>query len=126
LINRVAVAKPRIFENHESGDLGQHESPDGKSAGREPMPAFKITIKGPSENATCKFDDHTVPLTRRGRTYKGQVNTGSGKHSYVIVVFGHEGEKWEASVESPSAKNKHMGHMSPGGWDTSNTTSIEV
>jgi hypothetical protein len=31
------------------------------------MPAFKIAIKIPSEDATCKFDDRLIPLTRRDR-----------------------------------------------------------
>jgi len=87
---------------------------------------IKIAIKG-ADDVAFTWDGADVPLNSTGTSWKGTVNAEvNSKHLYVITVWGTSGQGWTATVAAPDHTNKHAGHMSPGGFDTSGDTEFEV
>jgi hypothetical protein len=90
------------------------------------MADIKITIKNPTD-AAFTWDGSDVPLARSGTTWTATVTAAVGSsHIYVITAWGTAGQAWTGTVAAPSHTNKHAGHMSPGGFDTTGDTAFKV
>jgi hypothetical protein len=90
------------------------------------MADIKISIKN-AVDASFTWDSNKIPLARTGAAWTATVKAAvNSKHIYIITVWGTSGQSWTATVAAPSHTNKHAGHMSPGGFDTTGDTAFEV
>jgi len=90
------------------------------------MSTITISIKGASRGAKLRWNARGKALLRTSGGYSTEFEVDEGTHVYVISVLGAPGEKWSAKVKGGDATFEHVGHMSPGGADTTSDTPYEV